>query len=164
MLKIYIHNKLNNSAYLSIPLLYLQKFTVNLGLAYSNNYLTCRLSDSLHSLLSASSTVLYRLTSMLQAGLPLLWFLPGFWGGRFSSYSTVDFQALSRVLILHFWFTKPSPKWRLGNLSVRSEGKKTIDHKGGSVRGTWIHLLKLIYLRLRKSEFFDQKELKQPHR
>lgn len=31
MLKIYIH-KLNNSAYLSIPLLCLKKFTVNLGL------------------------------------------------------------------------------------------------------------------------------------
>lgn len=67
-------------------------------------------SLSLHSLLNASSTVLYSLTSMLQAGpsTPVL-----FWGVGlvfFSPYSTADFQALSRVLILHFWFTKPSPK------------------------------------------------------
>lgn len=109
MLKIYIHNKLNNSAYLSIPLLYLQKFTVNLGLAYSNNYLTCRLSDSLHSLLSASSTVLYRLTSMLQAGLPLLWFLSGFWGGKvfFLQYSRLPGtkQSINLAFLVHKTFT-----------------------------------------------------------
>lgn len=156
MLKIYLYNKLNNSADIWIPLLFLKihsEFRPRpiWTITSPADYLTA--STLYHQLAALSSTDWLWCSRQIFYSIFFCWDFFFF----FLQYSTLT--GIKHSINHTFWFTKPSPNVVKSSGQIRSWDS----HKGGSVGGTWIHLLKLIYLSLRKTEFFDQKELRQPH-